>query len=458
MGKPVICRVIHAVHGFLPNKVLRTFLTIQILFACLAVCSQDVTVINKYNGLEQQVESPQDYVLKNVTEHTYIINEYELSNTGLRSNIDQMISYGLRSYIDNNYHVFDDRVEAIAGKSDFMTASANIVKNAVWIHDQPFADEFPGFSEFIEKRINQIITSDGYQILSGKNTRQDGKESEIGLYTFQRMVYDLKKACELEVGFFLDKHLPRTSDRGYGEMNDPYLSNSDYSLKPINRNLRDLKSDKPDFSGLFPEEADQKTDTKRKKRKNKNSGDNELTERVIELLEQNSKILNSYNDRFAYLQQQIDEVRNSPGTGISKEIAELRSMIQDLADGKTIREMDGSTTGLLKNQEVEVIFEKNKHELTLSQKAILNKAVITLRGNPGAAAFITGYADKTGDAELNAWISKKRAEAVRDYLNTQGVESKRLIVNFLGDAESESANPLDRKVLVKFVVNSPARN
>ncbi len=436
---------------------LRTLLTIQIVFAGLAVRSQDVTIINQYNGLED-VASPEDYVLKNVTEHTYIINEYELSNTGMRSNLDQMISYGLRSYIDNNYHIFDGRVEAIAGQNEFMTATANLVKNAVWIHDQPFADEFPGFSEFIEKRINQIIMSDGYQILTGKDTRKEGKESEIGLYTFQRMVYDLKKACELEASFFLDKYLPRTSDRGYGEVNDSYLSNSDYNLKPINRNLVEMKSDKLDFKELFPEEADQTTDTKRKKRKNKNAGDSELTERVIELLEQNSKILNSHNDRFTYLQQQIDEVRNTPGTEISKEIAELRSMIQDLAEGKAIRETDGSTTGLLQNQEVEVIFEKNAHELGLSQKAILNKALIVLRANPAAAAFITGYADKTGNAEFNAWISKKRAEAVRDYLRAQGVDSKRLVVNFLGDAESDSANPLDRKVSVKFVVNSPARN
>src|SRR5690606_14622323 len=143
--------------------------------------------------------------------------------------------------------------------------------------------------------------------------------------------------------------------------------------------------------------------SRRKKRNNKNAGNNELTERVIQLLEQNSKILNSYNDRFAFLQQQIDEVRSNSGTEISKEIAELRSMIQDLSEGKSIREPDGSTTGLLKNQEVEVIFEKNAHELTLSQKAVLNKALIVLRANPAAAAFITGYADKTGNAEFNAW-------------------------------------------------------
>ncbi len=133
-------------------------------------------------------------------------------------------------------------------------------------------------------------------------------------------------------------------------------------------------------------------------------------------------------------------------------------MIHDISDEKTIREANGSTTSLLKNQEVEVIFEKNAHELTLSQKAVLNKALIVLRANPAAGAFITGYADKTGNAELNAWISKKRAEAVRDYLRSQNVGSNRLIVNFLGDAESSSANPLDRKVTVRFVVNSAGQN
>ena len=436
---------------------LRILLTIQIVVACLAVSGQDVTIINQYDGLEH-VNSPEDYVLKNVTEHTYIINEYELSNTGLRSNLDQMISYGLRSYIDNNYHAYSGRVEAIAGRSEFMTATANVVKNAFWIHDQPYADDFPGFSEYVEDRVEQILASDGFKILRGSDDKKAGKDYEIGLYTFQRMVYDLKKACELEVRFFLDQHLPRTGDRGYGEMSDSYLSDPDYVLRPINQNWREMKSDKPDVNNLFPEEAEPQADSKRKRRKNRNSGDSELTERVIQLLEQNSKILNSYNDRFAYLQQQIDEVRNNSSSEISRDIAELRSMIQDISDGKTIREANGSTTSLLKNQEVEVIFEKNAHELTLSQKAVLNKALIVLRANPAAGAFITGYADKTGNAELNAWISKKRAEAVRDYLRSQNVGSNRLIVNFLGDAESSSANPLDRKVTVRFVVNSAGQN
>lgn len=447
--------MIHAVHGFSLIKVLRIFLTIQILFAGLAVSSQDVTIINQYNNGLEQSEPSEEYVLKNVIEHTYIINEYELSNTGVRSNLEQMISYGLRSYIDNNYHAFDGRVEALAGSDEFATVTANIVTNAVWIHDLPFADDFQGFSEFIEKRVQQILEKDGYQLLTGKNSREKGNGAEIGLYTFQRMVYDLKKACELEVNFFLDQHLPRTGDRGYGEMDGPYLSDPDYTLKPNNKNFKDLKFDRPDLSDLFPEEAEPDTDKKRKKRKNRKSGDSELTERVIELLEQNSKILNSYNDRFAYLQQQIDEVRNTPESGISKEIAELRSMIEDLSEGKTIKQIDGSVTGLLKNQEVEVIFDKNAHELTLAQKAILNEALITLRINPSAAAFITGYADKSGNAQLNAWISKKRAEAVRDYLSSQGIDARRLVVNFLGDVESDSANPLDRRVSVRYVVNTP---
>ena len=451
MRTSVICRIIHAVHGFCRQRVLRLFLTIQISLIVLAVYCQDVTVINQYNGLAKD-ENPENYVLKNVTEHTYIINEYELANTGIRSNLEQMISYGLRSYIDNNYHVYDGRIESLSGSTDFLRDARGIVRNAIWIHDQPFADEFTGFSKFIEERVDRILSLDGYVVLGGSNDKRLEQDGEVGLYTFQRMVFDLKKACELEVGFFLDKHLPRAVTSVSQDDNGNYLSSKNYQMRPRSQNINNLMSDKPNFDKLFPEENNPGSNNKRRRKSNK--GNNELTERVVELLEQNSKILNSYNDRFENLQKQIDEVRSNSNSEIKDEISDLRSMIEDLSKGGNVKESDGSTTSILPSEEALLIFDKNVHTLSLSQKAILNKSLIVLRQNPSASAFITGYADKTGNAEINAWISQKRAEEVRNYLVSQGIDANRLIVNFLGDAESDSANPLDRKVSVKYLVNS----
>ncbi len=430
---------------------LRLFLTIQISIIVLAVYCQDVTVINQYNGVVGN-DSPENYVLKNVTEHTYVINEYELANVGTRSHLEQMISYGLRAYIDNNYHTFDGRVEALSGSSNLLRETKNIVRNAIWIYDQPFADDFTGFSNYVAERVDRIVGVDGYLVLGGSDDRNKEEDEEVGLYTFQRMVFDLKKACELEVGFFLDRHLPRSITGTNQEIGEDYLSSKNYRMRPMGQNINDLMNDKPNFDKLFPEESN--SGNKDKKRKKSENNDSQLTERVVELLEQNSKILNSYNERFENLQQQIDEVRNNSNSEIKDEISNLRSMIEDLSKGGTVSESDGSTTSILPREEVVLVFDKNAHSLSLQQKASLNKALIVLRQNPAASAFITGYADKSGNAEINAWISKKRAEEVRNYLAAQGIDDKRLIVNFLGDAESESVNPLDRKVSLKYLVNA----
>lgn len=431
---------------------LRTVLIIQMLLLFLISHSQDVTVINNYGELKPG-ENPQDFVLKNVTEITYVINDYEPANIGVRSSIEQMISFGLRSYIDENFHTFEDRVEAIASTSEFMKLAANVVENAIWIHDQPFADDFPGFSKEIEKRVKRIKATDGFRILYDNEEQKKEYNGKVGLYTFQRVVYDLKKACEQEAEFYLDQILPRDSRRNQWGGNESYLASKEYYLKPKNENKDALKADKPDWDELFALE-DLQEKGKEKRQRKRRSRDNQLTERVVELLEQNTAILNSYNARFEHLQQQINNVRVGANADIRSELSELRSMIQDLSEGKSITEADGSSTKIVPGEEVVINFEKNKHELTFSQKAALNKALIVLRSRTGSSAFITGYADKTGNSDFNAWISKKRAEAVQRYMRSQGIESNRLILNFLGDAESEAPNPDDRKVTVRYLINS----
>lgn len=431
----------------------------MILFVFGKMQGQEITVINRFNGPEEKL-APESYVLKSVTEHTYIINEYELSNTGQRSRLDAMITYGLRSYIDNQYHVFDGRVEAIDGPDMFLKSSSDVVKNAIWIHDLSFGEKFPGFSDYIAAKADKIKKLDGYRILKGGLDMDPAHGNEIGLYTFQRMVYDLKKSAEMEVALFLNTYLPNSDKPGYDETDYPFLQQKDFDLNPAHKNMGELIALQPD-SDLFDNGKDKKK-TKKDKKNKKNQDDlAPFTAKVVELLEQNNKILGHYNDRFENLQDQIDALRESKpenNSSIRDEIAELRNMIKDLADGKTIRESDGTSTKMLVDKDLTILFEKNAHELSLSQKAQLNTVRTELLRNTSYTALITGYADKTGNPELNAWISKKRAVAVRSYLQSKGIPSERLIVNFLGDVQSDSPNPADRKVTISYLENSAPRN
>lgn len=414
---------------------------------------QDVTVINRFNGSDNDTV-PENYVLKNVYEHTYIINEYEPINTGPRGNLDAMIRYGLRSYTDKQFHIFDNRVQALIPVSDFEKAASGIVRDAIWIHDMPFADAFPGFSQRVLNQIGELRRIDGYTVSGGAHYMDAPGENKVGRYTFQRMVYDLKRSMELEVAVFLNTQMPGTEEPVFGEEEKPLLSEKNFNLRPLQGSNRELAALEPSLDDWFSENEKETPD--RKKKKKPESELAPFAAKVVELLEQNSKILAQYNQRFENLQSQIDDLRNqapADNSEVKQEIAELRDMIRDLAAGQRIREPNGSVTEQVSGKSVEVIFEKNAHTLSFAQKALLNKVDITLRQNPSYAALITGYADKTGNPGFNAWISKKRAEAVKAYLISRGIDGSRLIVNFLGDSESDAANPLDRKVKVTYLSN-----
>jgi outer membrane protein OmpA-like peptidoglycan-associated protein len=81
----------------------------------------------------------------------------------------------------------------------------------------------------------------------------------------------------------------------------------------------------------------------------------------------------------------------------------------------------------------EVYFAVNSS--TLGDKRGLDKAVKWLKANVDAHATVEGYADPTGSRDWNMTLSQQRAEAVRDYLVTQGIDTSRLDVVGYGDTK-----------------------
>jgi len=409
--------------------------------------AQNVTIINNYDSRDEQYDD-ENLVLKNVTEHTYIINEYEPANIGKQRQLEEMISYGLRSHVDNVYQSVDGTVIALESGSQFNEAATAIVQNALWIHDENFS-RFPGFSERIVSQASEIRRLNGYETQFGDNDLREPKNGKVGLYIFQRMVYDLKSACEEEVGAYLDENFVQKKEQ-VSESNGTSLQAKDYKMDRNNKNEQNLADLELDPENLFEE------DNNKKKKKRKRRDDQTLfNEKIVQLLEENNRILSNYNTRFEDLQNQIDEIREG-GSGNEKirgEIAELRGMIVDLANGREIREDDGSLTRLVNKEMVTVFFERNQHQLNSAQRARLSSVKETLRNNPGYTGVITGYADKTGSSAMNRWISEKRANAVRDFLLSQGIAQSRLIINYMGDEQSLSPNPADRKVEVQYLLN-----
>ncbi len=79
-----------------------------------------------------------------------------------------------------------------------------------------------------------------------------------------------------------------------------------------------------------------------------------------------------------------------------------------------------------------VYFKTNSAELTPESKQILNKVAKTLKENPDIVVEIRGYTDNTGSYKANVRLSQRRAESVRNYLISKGVDGKRLIAKGYG--------------------------
>ena len=62
------------------------------------------------------------------------------------------------------------------------------------------------------------------------------------------------------------------------------------------------------------------------------------------------------------------------------------------------------------------------------------------RDCPGVTIAITGHTDSSGDDSWNRVLSRARAQAVADYIASNGIEADRLIVAGAGAAEPIADN------------------
>ncbi len=418
------------------------FMLLTILFHSLQLKGQEITIINNFSGSD--TEAPIDnYVLGKVTQHTYIVNDYEPIQSGARAQVEQMVRYGLRSYIDNKYYSIQGRVVALDSKETFSSTASAIVRNALWIHDYDFHDKFNGFSNSVSSKAAELKTLNGFRLSEGDRTHAVPQNGAVDIYTFQRMVYDLKVAAEKEISLFLDVYMVNIGNDGSELAEKPGLLDPlDFSINGKVDNLDNLNSLKP---------VPLPRDIKGRKNKKDNKGTTGLDSEIVRLLEDNNRILSNYGNRFSDLQTQIDEIRsdrNLTATILREEMAALREMMKTFMVSSSRPSETAVSTGTLT---ATLVFEKNAHQLTSGHKAQLNRVEIDLKVDQSLLVLVTGFADKTGNTDFNAWLSEQRANAVYQYLLVRKIPEDRIVVNYLGDIESRYANPADRKVEISYI-------
>ncbi|MDI3316001.1 MAG: OmpA family protein [Mycobacterium sp.] len=87
-----------------------------------------------------------------------------------------------------------------------------------------------------------------------------------------------------------------------------------------------------------------------------------------------------------------------------------------------------------------VTFEFNKTRLRPDAQTILKWVVDIMKKYPDMNVEIAGYTDSIGSDAYNLKLSQRRAEAVRDYLVSQGIESSRVTPKGYGKADPVASN------------------
>ena len=86
----------------------------------------------------------------------------------------------------------------------------------------------------------------------------------------------------------------------------------------------------------------------------------------------------------------------------------------------------GSAQDFVVNVGDRVFFESDSSELTTQSRTTLDKQAQWLSRYNRGSFTVEGHADERGTREYNIALGARRAQAVRDYLASRGVESSRM--------------------------------
>lgn len=128
------------------------------------------------------------------------------------------------------------------------------------------------------------------------------------------------------------------------------------------------------------------------------------------------------------------------------ELAQARSQAQAARDERTnlaqqmqiesARQPSMPTTVTLS----EVLFETGGSQLKAGASTRLNQIAEQLRANPDLSVTVLGHTDSTGSADTNRMLSQERAEAVRQFLASAGIDPRRITAQGMGESLPVASN------------------
>ncbi|MBL7942361.1 MAG: OmpA family protein, partial [Flavobacteriales bacterium] len=392
-----------------------------------------------------------------------VLEYYEPANDQKREEYDNFLSSLLTFYLAENITVKDDKFR-LKKDADAMCADmSELVTGSVSFFNHRSRQPFGGFSNQLRNAIVKLerekLEVDEFGDLG------PGKE------LLRRMVVDsrinaLHTAAMKEVRAFSSSRLmtlsssdeatldPETMERIVEEML-AYDPNAPLQPLPGDDEDKMVRITLQDNSTLtLPEEP--------------NAAQDDFAQKVYALLEQQNAKLDN-------MQAQIDQVRTDQlamwksqqektNADLQAQISDLRNIVVQLVEGIsgkpiTVAPVTPAPTlppAVVANlpPSVTVTFAKNSDDLNSIALLSLNELVDILARNPGISVIITGHADRTGTEMQNLVLSNQRAQSVKKFFTNAGLNSTRFVTQYLGQRDSPSENPADRKVTLTFVAGS----
>ena len=118
-----------------------------------------------------------------------------------------------------------------------------------------------------------------------------------------------------------------------------------------------------------------------------------------------------------------------------EESRRLQEELSQMSGAKT----EETERGILLNMG-DVLFETDQATLKPGATLNLSKLVQVLNEHPNRSIIIEGHTDSTGSADYNQQLSQRRAEAVANFLRSQGIAEERIMARGYGEAYPVAPN------------------
>jgi len=409
--------------------------------------AQEVTVVNDFGG-NRSVDDPENYRLVSSSEHTIVVHHYEPISGKDQAELIDVVEKNISYYLENVMVMSDGQMEIRKTEKQILRDMEGIVTFHIKLYDYKVDQDFRGFSPELQNKLKTIellnwdanVNSDGnsrfnsqqmaYNYLKNQlNEIRVLSERDLNEYA-EAHIHEFKSSSPLDPGVEL-ADLDTSSFKRHS-----LLPATDYSITRIEVEDSPLIALPDAALTVIPRGTDPE---------------------IMALLKSNNDLIRFFGDQMLIMQRELVDIKKE-GAEYQKEFVNIRSELKDLQVAiDELRDVNQNSlqTGPLRPARggvAQVVrFQKNSDVINLEDQLRLNDIYYQLMTNAEQKVMITGFADRSGNTELNAAISRKRAIAVKSYLRDKGIPSDRLVINFLGDTYSDSENSADRKVEIAWL-------